>query len=166
MPNVADKYALDVTENLGKGCNSWPCSSGHVNIFNIKLHLSLNNWSPNDPSKDLSTQNWIHFEERILCTSLYNFSLESQIVEQFSDNFWKTKEQGIDGICEVTYQINELPKYMIRDRPELIPNPELCPAGQKYFEVIKTKNTENCERRAAFYFTKPGRYMANTAFTR
>ena len=57
-------------------------------------------------------------------------NFEFQIVEQFSDNFWKTKEQGIDGICEVTYQINELPEYMIRDRPELIPNPELCPAGK------------------------------------
>ena len=57
-------------------------------------------------------------------------NFEFQIVEQFSDNFWKTKEQGIDGICEVTYQINELPEYMIRDKPELIPNPELCPAGK------------------------------------
>ena len=58
-----------------------------------------------------------------------------QIVTSHNDNFWKTKEQNIDGICEVTYQINELPKYMIRDRPELIPNPELC-QGQKYFELI------------------------------
>ena len=61
---------------------------------------------------------------------------------------------------------------MVRDKPELIPNPELCPADHKHFEVVKTKNTQNCERSAAFYFTKPGRYMyscnmqSNTAFTR
>ena len=34
--------------------------------------------------------------------------------------------------------MNELPKYMVRDRPELVPHPEQC-AEDKYFEVIKTK---------------------------
>lgn len=79
----------------------------------------------------------------------------NQISSSFSDNFWKTKEESIDGICEVTYQINELPKYMIRDRPEMVPYPEQC-QGQKYYEVIKTKNVDNCEKRSAFSFYKPG----------
>ena len=69
----------------------------------------------------------------------------------------------MDGICEVTYQVNELPKYMIRDKPELIPNPELC-QGQKYFELIKTRNTENCAKRATFFasFAGSGHYTTLT----
>jgi hypothetical protein len=46
---------------------------------------------------------------------------------------------------------------MIRDRPELIPFPQECPE-QKYFEVVKTKNIDNCEKRASFSFHKPGRF--------
>merc|ERR1711899_261495 len=83
---------------------------------------------------------------------------ENQIVTSYSDNFWKTKEQGIDGICEVTYQINELPHYMVHDRPELVPRPELC-EGKKFFEVIKTKNVDNCDRVASFYSYKPGHFQ-------
>ena len=41
--------------------------------------------------------------------------------------------------------MNELPKYMVRDRPELVPHPEEC-AEDKYFEVIKTKNVDNCDK--------------------
>ena len=33
-PNMADKYALAVTKNLGLGCNSQPCSAGHIIIIN------------------------------------------------------------------------------------------------------------------------------------
>lgn len=83
-----------------------------------------------------------------------------QISSSYSDNFWKTKEESMDGICEVTYQINELPKYMIRDRPELIPYPEEC-RGQQYFEVTKSKNIDNCEKRSAFSFYKPGYFKCN-----
>ena len=34
-PNVADKYALAATKNLGLGCNSWPCSAGHFFLSSI-----------------------------------------------------------------------------------------------------------------------------------
>ena len=70
---------------------------------------------------------------------------------------WKTKEESIDGICEVTYQVNELPMYMIRDRPELVPQIEKCPE-QRFYEVVKTKNVNNCERRSAFSYYPEGRF--------
>ena len=54
--------------------------------------------------------------------------------------------------------MNELPKYMVRDRPELVPHPEQC-AEDKYFEVIKTKNVDNCDKRSAFTFEQPGHYQ-------
>jgi len=82
---------------------------------------------------------------------------ENQISTSYTDNFWKTKEASMDGMCEVTYQINELPKYMVFDKPELIPFPQLC-TGQRYYELVKTKNLDNCERRPAMSFYKPGVY--------
>ena len=33
-PNVADKYSLVVTKNLGLGCNSQPCFASHFLIIN------------------------------------------------------------------------------------------------------------------------------------
>jgi len=82
----------------------------------------------------------------------------NHISEAQTDRYWRTKEEGIDGICEVTYQVNELPKYMIRDRPELIPQPEKC-EEQRYFEVVKTKNVNECDQRSAFSFVPEGRFQ-------
>ena len=39
-PNVADKYSLAVTKNLGLGCNSQPCFASHFLIVNLTfMHL-------------------------------------------------------------------------------------------------------------------------------
>ena len=46
---------------------------------------------------------------------------------------------------------------MIVDRPELIPQPEQC-QEEKYYEIVKTKNVDNCERRSEFSFVQPGHY--------
>jgi len=73
------------------------------------------------------------------------------------ESYWKVKEESIDGVCENTYEVNELPAYMIRDRPELIPLPVKCPADAKYFELTKTRNVDSCEKRATFAFHQPGK---------
>nr|ADD73552.1 vitellogenin 2 [Paracyclopina nana] len=85
---------------------------------------------------------------------------EENQINANNDNYWMTKEEGIDGICEVTYQVNEIPKYMIRDRPEYVINHESCPE-QKYYSIVKTKNVDNCERRASFNSFKPGSIRCN-----
>jgi len=95
------------------------------------------------------------FQAKVDVATWLNEEAMNQVHSSPTNNFWKTKEQAIDGICEVTYQVNELPKYMVRDRPELVPHPEEC-AEDKYFEVIKTKNVDNCDKRASFSFEQPG----------
>ena len=38
--NVADKYSLAVTKNLGLGCNAQPCFASHFLIINSSfMHL-------------------------------------------------------------------------------------------------------------------------------
>ena len=47
---------------------------------------------------------------------------------------------------------------MIRDRPDLIPNPEQCQGQDQYYEITKTKNVNTCERRSAYQFFQPGQF--------
>ncbi|XP_059097067.1 vitellogenin-like [Tigriopus californicus] len=48
-------------------------------------------------------------------------AVESNKIEsgKNTETFWKIKEQSIDGVCEVMYQLNEVPSYMIKDLPRL-----------------------------------------------
>ncbi len=71
--------------------------------------------------------------------------------------YWKVKEETIDGVCENIYEVRELPKYMIVDRPEMIPYPEAC-SEERYFGLTKTKDVGKCEKRSAFNYFAPGHY--------
>ena len=74
-----------------------------------------------------------------------------------SITYWKVKEETIDGVCENIYEVRELPKYMIVDRPEMIPYPEACPE-EKYYGLTKTKDVAKCEKRSSFAYFAPGHY--------
>jgi len=71
-------------------------------------------------------------------------------------DFWQTEEESLDGVCDVTYQINELPQYIIKDKPELIPTPSACEGHDQYYEVIRTKDVGSCSKQTSFSFYKPG----------
>lgn len=73
------------------------------------------------------------------------------------ETYWKVKEESMQGVCETTYQVNELPRYIVKDRPELITFPEAC-TEEKYYGIIKTNNVDNCEKRDSFGFFQPGRF--------
>jgi len=63
--------------------------------------------------------------------------------------FWKTMEQGIEGKCENTYQITELPEYLIHEYEHEMMKPELC-QGKKIYQIIKTRDITNCLDRSVF----------------
>jgi len=65
--------------------------------------------------------------------------------------YWTVKEETIDGVCESTYEVRELPKYMVVERPEMVPHPEACPTD-KYYGITKTRDIQKCEKRSAFIF--------------
>jgi hypothetical protein len=93
----------------------------------------------------------------------YSIELEENRIQHHSNQgraMWTVREESLQGRCEATYQVNEIPEYIIREQPELAPMPELCPsaqAGRKYFEITRTRNLLSCDRRAQFNFFKPGR---------
>jgi hypothetical protein len=65
--------------------------------------------------------------------------------------YWTVKEETIDGVCESSYEVRELPKYMVVERPEMVPHPEACPTD-KYYGITKTRDIQKCEKRSAFIF--------------
>merc|ERR1711962_1813636 len=66
-------------------------------------------------------------------------SLSSNMIETSSEirPFWKVMEETVSGKCLATYQANQLPEYMVKENPMLIPHPEACPE-KKFYEVIRT----------------------------
>jgi Lipoprotein amino terminal region len=75
------------------------------------------------------------------------------------------KEESIDGVCENIYEVRELPKYMIVDRPEMVPYPEACPE-EKYFGLTKTKDVGKCEKRSSFNSFAPGQFGDQVTYSR
>ena len=78
-------------------------------------------------------------------------------------NQWKIMEQGVDGKCENTYQVTELPEYM-QQEVEIAGEPlnlHEC-QGKKIFEVLKTRDVNKCTERTSFITSQPGKYLCPT----
>jgi len=73
---------------------------------------------------------------------------------------WKVMEQGVDGKCENTYQVTELPEYMI---PEIEISGQPLSAqscqGKKVYEILKTRDVSRCTERTAYQVAQPGQYL-------
>jgi len=67
--------------------------------------------------------------------------------------YWAAMEQGIEGVCENTYQVTELPEYLIYEHEPGMLKPEFC-QGKKFFQVMKTRDITKCLDRAIFLSSK------------
>ena len=67
--------------------------------------------------------------------------------------FWVAMEQGIEGVCEKTYQITELPEYLIYEHEPGMLKPEFC-QGKKFFQGMKTRDVTKCVDRAILLSSK------------
>ena len=76
-------------------------------------------------------------------------------------SFWKVMEQGVDGKCENTYQLTELPEYMLEEVTYGIVDTEKC-QGKKIFQVLKSRDVNRCVERTSYQVNQPGRYLCQT----
>jgi len=105
---------------------------GIVSLFQIKM----------DTSSIQLEENRIHLSESV------------------GPTHWRVVEETVSGRCMATYQVNEIPEYIVKENPELVPMPEACPvAGPKFFEVIRNVDFENCEKMASFSYYRPGSFV-------
>ena len=81
-----------------------------------------------------------------------------QIETTGEQTYWKVMEETVSGKCLSSYQVNELPEYIVRENPTLVPVPEACPTN-KYFEVVRSVDFNNCQKQSSFSFYRPGHFM-------
>merc|ERR1711887_5607 len=80
-------------------------------------------------------------------------SLKIQLPAEGIPTFWSVMEEGIEGRCENTYQVSELPEYLIHEVEQGMIMPELC-EGKKYFQVLKARDITKCTERSIFISSK------------
>jgi len=80
-------------------------------------------------------------------------SLKIQLPAQGTPSFWTVMEQGIEGKCENTYQVSELPEYLINEYEQGMIQSELC-QGKKYYQVMKARDITKCLERSIFLSSK------------
>lgn len=110
--------------------------------------------------------------------SLKSFQIPPPQIEglsgESSPGYWTTTEESIDGRCTVTYQLNQVPEYMIKDLPEIISSSErnheshsgssssLCRQEGKVWELTKTKDVTSCSARSSFNRYAPGNFECSS----
>lgn len=77
--------------------------------------------------------------------------------EGVSNAMLKTMEDSVGGNCEVLYDINPVPKTLADQRLQNLPGKDFKTEGDM-FEIMKTKDFQNCEQRVAVHFGIPGRF--------
>jgi len=95
--------------------------------------------------------------------SLFQVKMESGVNTNMiqatgEQTYWKVMEETVSGKCLSSYQVNELPEYIVRENPTLVPVPEACPTN-KYFEVVRSVDFNNCQKQSSFSFYRPGHFM-------
>ena len=73
--------------------------------------------------------------------------------ETESPLFWTVMEEGIEGKCENTYHVSELPEYMIHDYEKGMINSAFC-EGKKYFQILRTRDITKCTEKNIFLSSK------------
>merc|ERR1711970_1713561 len=63
--------------------------------------------------------------------------------------YWTVMEQGVDGICENTYQVTEVPEYMISPVERNLVKMEEC-QGKRMYQVVRTRDITKCTTRSVF----------------
>jgi len=89
----------------------------------------------------------VNFKKALVAT------LKIQLPAEGLPTMWTVMEQGIEGKCENTYQVSELPAYMINEIEQGMVKPELC-EGKKYFQVMKSRDITKCVERSLFLSSK------------
>merc|ERR1711887_247570 len=89
----------------------------------------------------------VNFKKALLAT------LKIQLPTEGIPTFWTVMEEGIEGKCENTYQVSELPEYLIHEVEQGMIKPELC-KGKKYFQVLKARDITKCMERSIFLSSK------------
>merc|ERR1719228_3257607 len=94
-------------------------------------------------------------EEKINNPRFWYVQSQMDQQQQYSQNqyYWTVMEEGIEGKCENTYQVSELPQYMAQEYEEGMFNTQVC-QGKKYFQVLRNRDITKCQDSVIFLSSK------------
>jgi len=94
-------------------------------------------------------------EEKINNPRFWYVQSQMDQQQQYSQNqyYWTVMEEGIEGKCENTYQVSELPQYMAQEYEEGMFNSQVC-QGKKYFQVLRNRDITKCQDSVIFLSSK------------
>merc|ERR1711955_89223 len=129
-------------------------------ISAIKISAQEPQWSVNMKKALVSTvkiqlpsqQQWLSSQQQQQVDNNMNpkFWYAQQQQNQY---YWSVMEEGIEGKCENTYQVSELPQYMANEYEEGMFNSQVC-QGKKYFQVLRTRDITKCQDSVIFLSSK------------
>jgi len=138
-------------------------------ISAIKISAQEPQWSVNMKKALVSTvkiqlpsqQQWLSSQQQQQVDNNMNpkFWYAQQQQNQMSQNaqknqyYWSVMEEGIEGKCENTYQVSELPQYMANEYEQGMFKPEVC-QGKKYFQILRTRDITKCQDSVIYLSSK------------
>merc|ERR1711955_38468 len=138
-------------------------------ISAIKISAQEPQWSVNMKKALVSTvkiqlpsqQQWLSSQQQQQVDNNMNpkFWYAQQQQNQMSQNaqknqyYWSVMEEGIEGKCENTYQVSELPQYMANEYEQGMFRPEVC-QGKKYFQILRTRDITKCQDSVIYLSSK------------
>jgi hypothetical protein len=166
---------LATTESTGYTGANWrtlvlpgftPASQDVKQLLSMPLSFSVRDGEIKAVTVSGAEQQWsLNFKKALVVmfqTKMEKSSLDLEMNTIVKDsyetkNYWKVSEETIEGVCDVIYQINELPSYFVKENPESFPRLTLCSSNPspKYFEITKTKDLQSCKQNSIYSFMKP-----------
>jgi len=136
-------------------------------ISAIKISAQEPQWSVNMKKALVSTvkiqlpsqQQWLSSQNQVDNNMNPKFWYAQQQQNQMSQNaqknqyYWSVMEEGIEGKCENTYQVSELPQYMANEYEQGMFKPEVC-QGKKYFQILRTRDITKCQDSVIYLSSK------------
>merc|ERR1712168_1301450 len=119
----------------------------------VPMKFTMRNGILSDIIVSSSEPEWmLNFKKALV--SLFKIQEDkNNLVNPSKEKTWIVMEAGIDGVCETTYHVNEIPFYHISSEQLK----KKC-YNDKIYEISKTRNFNHCLNSTAFNVNQPGNY--------
>jgi len=122
----------------------------------IPIKFTMRNGILSDIIVSTSEPEWVLNFKKALVSLFKVQEDQNNLNKPGTQHTWKVKEDGIDGVCETTYNVNQIPFYQIKSK--LLR--KKC-FNENIYEISKTRNFNHCLKSTAFNVNQPGNYKCS-----
>jgi len=122
----------------------------------VPIKFTMRNGILSDIIVSTSEPEWVLNFKKALVSLFKVQEDQNNLNKPGTEHTWKVKEDGIDGVCETTYNVNQIPFYQIKSK--LLR--KKC-FNENIYEISKTRNFNHCLKSTAFNVNQPGNYKCS-----